>query len=54
VGETLEPGTSALFVLVNRAAGDRGLATLKKHGGRVLQTSLPEWKEEKLRELLGS
>ena len=54
IGSSLEPGTSALFVLVEKAQGERGLATLRKHGGKVLKTSLPEWKEEKLRDLLGS
>ena len=54
VGSALEPCTSALFVLVEKSQGERGIATLKKHGGKVLETSLPEWKEEKLRNLLGS
>jgi len=54
LGETLKPGTSALFVLVRKATPDKVLDGLKEfHGkGRVIQTSLTKDKEEELREVL--
>lgn len=36
LGNTIEPGTSALFVLVRKATPDKVLAELSHFGGKVL------------------
>ena len=38
LGTTLEPGTSALFVLVRQATPDKVLEEVKPFGGKVLKT----------------
>jgi uncharacterized membrane protein len=52
LGATIEPGSSALFVLVRRATPDKVLPELRPFGGRVLRTSLPNEQEERLRQAL--
>jgi len=52
LGETLKPGTSALFVLVRKATPDKVLEKLKHFKGNVLQTSLSKDKEHELQEVL--
>ena len=52
LGETISPGSSALFVLVRKATPDKVLEELKQFKGKVLQTSLTTDKEEQLREVL--
>ncbi len=52
LGNTIEPGTSALFVLVRKATPDKVLAELSHFGGKVLQTSLSKEDEAKLQEAL--
>ena len=52
LGETLKPGTSALFVLVKKSTPDKVLEELKQFEGKVLRTSLPKDAEEKLQEAL--
>lgn len=49
-------GTSALFILVRKATGDKVLDRLKQKGfkGKVLQTSLTVDAEEELRKVLES
>jgi uncharacterized membrane protein len=48
------PGSSALFVLVRKATGDKVLADLKEFTGKgkVLQTSLTKDKEDELRKVI--
>jgi len=48
------PGSSALFILVRKATGDKVLAELKEFTGKgkVLQTSLTKDKEEELRKVI--
>ena len=53
VGDSLDPGGSALFMLVIEATPDRVLEEMKKFGGEVYQTSLSNEDEEKLRQALG-
>lgn len=48
----LEPGHSALFVLVRKATPDKVLDELKGYGGTVLQTSLTHEDEAKLQAAL--
>jgi len=49
---TLQPNSSALFVLVQRSTPDKVVPELAKYGGTVLQTSLPKETEEKLQEAM--
>lgn len=49
LGETLEPGASALFVLVRKATPDKVLEELKPFDGKILQTSLSKTDEESLK-----
>jgi uncharacterized membrane protein len=51
VGDTIKPGTSALFLMVREATPDRVMEEIKGwQGVTVLQTSLSRESEEKLRE----
>ncbi len=52
VGSTIEPGTSAIFVLVRRATPDKVLEDLSKFEGKVLKTSLSKEDEAKLQLVL--
>jgi uncharacterized membrane protein len=52
VGESLNPGGSALFMLVVEATADKVLPELAKFGGTVYQTSLSNEDEEKLKKAL--
>ncbi len=52
LGETLQPGNAALFVLVQSVTGDKVLDHLRGSGGVVLKTSLDHTKEQALREAL--
>ena len=56
VGETIEPGHSALFLLVRDITADKVLDELKSEGfkPKVLQTSLSKEDEEKLRAAFGA
>lgn len=48
----LEPGSSALFLLVQEMTTDKILKEIEGYGGSVLQTSLDESKEQVLRDAL--
>jgi uncharacterized membrane protein len=50
--DTLQPNSSAIFVLVRKATVDKVLPEVSKYGGTVLQTSLPKETEEKLQAAL--
>jgi len=52
LGTTLEPGTSALFVLVRQATPDKVLEEVKPFGGKVLKTSLSKEAEANLQTAL--
>lgn len=52
VGETIAPGTSALFVLVAKATPDKVITEIREHRPRVLRTSLSNEQEGALREAL--
>jgi uncharacterized membrane protein len=52
VSEALQPGTSALFIIVREARPDVALATLKPFKGQVYHTSLSTDAEESLRRVL--
>jgi uncharacterized membrane protein len=48
----LKPGTSALFLVVEKVTPDKAVAALSKYGGTVLKSSLSEDTEQKLQEAL--
>ena len=52
LGTELQPGSSALFVLVRRATEDRVLEELEGLGGTVLKTSLSKEGERRLQKVL--
>jgi uncharacterized membrane protein len=52
VGESLDIGGSALFMLVAKATPDKVLPELQKYGGTVYQTSLSNEDEENLKKAL--
>lgn len=52
LGSTIEPGTSAIFVLVRKSTPDRVLAEVSKFEGKVLRTSLSKEDEAKLQAAL--
>ena len=54
VGNSLDPGDSALFMLVIKATTDKVLPELQKFGGTVYQTSLSNEDEEKLKQALSN
>jgi len=53
VGRAIKPGHSALFLLVREATPDRLLAELKQFNGKILQTSLSQEAEARLKESFG-
>jgi uncharacterized membrane protein len=52
LGATIQPGSSALFVLVRRATMDKVLPELSQFNGTVLRTSLSNEQEARLRQAL--
>lgn len=52
LGETMCPGTSALFILVRKVTPDKVLEEVAPFGGKVLRTSLTRDREEQLQEVL--
>jgi len=54
VGQTIEPGQAALFLLVDKATPDKLIPELEQFDATVLQTSLSDEDEAKLRELFGA
>lgn len=53
LGDQLEPGRAALLVLIRQSNPDEILAQIEQYGGHVLQTSLSDEAEERLREMAG-
>jgi uncharacterized membrane protein len=52
VGEHLQPGSAAVFLLVRKATADKVVPALAQYGGRIIQTSLSTEAEEHLREVV--
>ena len=52
VGSTIEPGSSALFVLVRSVTADKVLPELQPFEGTVLRTSLSNEQEARLQQAL--
>jgi uncharacterized membrane protein len=54
VQDMLQPGTSALFLVVEKVTPDKAVEALSKYGGTVLKTSLSKDAEEALQAELGT
>ncbi len=52
LGTQLQPGTSALFILVRKVTPDKALEQIQQYGGTVLRTSLTKDAEARLQEAL--
>jgi uncharacterized membrane protein len=54
LGSHIQPGTSALFVLVRKVTADKVVPEIQKYGGTVLKTSLSKEQDEQLRKALAA
>ena len=52
LGEKLQPGGAAVFVLVSQSTPDKVLPRISQYGGEVIHSSLSEHAEESLQEAL--
>src|SRR5689334_11870926 len=52
VREMLRPGTSALFLIIEKVTPDKAVAALRQYGGTVLKSSLSEGAEAELQQAL--
>jgi uncharacterized membrane protein len=52
LGEKLQPGNAAVFVLVQQATRDKVVPEVAKYGGTVIQSSLSNEQEAQLQEAL--
>jgi uncharacterized membrane protein len=53
VGSSIEPGQSAVFLLIRDATPDRVIEALKAHNPEVIRTNLSAEQEAKLKEAFG-
>jgi uncharacterized membrane protein len=52
VRDMLQPGTSALFMIVEQMTTDKALEALSKYGGKVIKSSLSKEAEEEIQKEL--
>ena len=52
VRDHLQPGTSALFMVIEQATPDKAIAALQKYGGTVIRTSLSDEDTKRLQDAL--
>ena len=52
VRDLVQPGTSALFLMLEKATPDKALEAMSKFGGTVLKTSLSKQDEQELQDAL--
>jgi uncharacterized membrane protein len=52
VRDMLKPGTSALFLMLEKVTPDKAVEAMSKYGGTVLKTSLSKQDEQDLQEAL--
>jgi uncharacterized membrane protein len=50
VSNSVQPGNSALFLLVDKAQADKVVERLKPYGGKIIHTSLSKEEETRLKE----
>ena len=48
----MKPGTSALFLMLEKVTPDKAVDAMSKYGGTVLKTSLSKQDEDQLQEAL--
>ena len=48
----VQPGTSALFLMLEKVTPDKAVEAMSKYGGTVLKTSLSKQDEQELQEAL--
>jgi uncharacterized membrane protein len=48
----IKPGTSALFLMVEKVTPDKAIEAMSKYGGTVIKTSLTKEGEQELQEAL--
>jgi len=54
VRDNVKPGTSALFMVIEKATPDKAIAALQHYGGKVIRTSLSDEDTAKLQEALST
>jgi uncharacterized membrane protein len=54
VRDMVQPGTSALFLMLEKATPDKAVEAMSKYGGTVLKTSLSKEDEKELQDALHS
>ena len=52
VRDMVQPGTSALFLILEKATPDKAVEAMSKYGGTVLKTSLSKDDEKELQDAL--
>ena len=52
VRDYVKPGTSALFMVIEKATPDKAIAALEQYGGTVIKTSLSDEDTKRLQEAL--
>lgn len=52
VRDLVQPGTSALFMVIDKVTPDKAVEALRKYGGTVLKSSLTKETEEELQKAL--
>ena len=52
VRDMVQPGTSALFLMLEKVTPDKAVDAMSKFGGTVLKTSLSKQDEQELQEAL--
>jgi uncharacterized membrane protein len=52
VRDTVKPGTSALFMVIEKATPDKAVAALEQYGGTVIKTSLSDEDTKRLQDAL--
>ena len=52
VRDSVKPGTSALFMIIEQVTEDKAVAALEQYGGTVIKTSLSAEDEKRLQEAL--
>ena len=50
--DALQPGTSALFMVIQHATPDKAIAALERYGGTVIKTSVSDEDRKMLQEAL--
>jgi uncharacterized membrane protein len=54
VRDYLQPGTSALFMVIDQVTPDKAIAALQQYGGTVIRTSLSDEDTKRLQDALAS